>query len=907
MDLTQLLSSATRAGDLLASFASAFDQRTRLLKVAFDAQSGLAEGTLLPHRLVGREAVNEGFRYELEALSSDVNLELKRLLGVPVEVTILTDAGTERELCGLVTEARKEGSDGGFAVYRLVIESALAALSHRVTARVFTATDVRALSSRIIGEHLQANGVLASSFALVDRCTREYPSHPFWMQYNESDFDYLRRIWAREGISFVVLPAESSSSDHPQHAVVLFDDPMTLDVNPSASARFHRADGTEDTDAVTAWEAHRTLQSGSVSRSSWEQGTASQHDLTEAVGSDQGGHGTALASTLDDYVHEPHLEVREGQAFDEAILLRRQRKEQRTKAFSGQGSVRTFQAGTWFELKQHPVHDQDEVLDRQFVLLSVEVEAVNNLPKDLKGGLSGLLGKVLKDEPSAARPEPPYTNRFTCLRRGIPILPREILPPIPGLMTARVVGTGGDVHTDELGRIKVRFLFTREAEHTDSGASETDADSAWVRQAEVWSSQGFGANFVPRVGDEVVVQFLGDDPDKPIVTGCVYNGVKPPASFSKASALPLDKTMSGFRSQMHGGSTGNELVLDDTTNELRARFATDHEATALNLGHLVHPRSGGVADPKGEGFELRTNAWGAVRAEKGLLLSTDIRGAARSHHADPKELTDQTKTSLELTKNLSDYSQNHEAQKLAAFDTTKALQKTADARKPHAYKDTEEHVASFDTSILALSSPAGIVEGTPGTIVKSTGKHFHVTTGQDTTLAVGRKLVMAIQDTWTAVAKGIKLFAGKGDIAIQAHEGSINLNAEKDLHLVACNQGIDMAAPDTITLAAGGAKVILSGPSMTFITPKKVNCKAKWNVVLPKPKTPELPSLVKEGEVLDNGFVIRDSKGSPVPNVRYQLTSETGQVVKGYTDSNGLTGRISTCDPKQVKLEVFRD
>jgi type VI secretion system secreted protein VgrG len=409
------------------------------------------------------------------------------------------------------------------------------------------------------------------------------------------------------------------------------------------------------------------------------------------------------------------------------------------------------------------------------------------------------------------------------------------------------------------------------------------------------------------VGDEVIIQFLGDDPDQPIITGGVYNGVKPPASFQNASALPADKTMSGLRSKMHAGQGSNELILDDTTHELRTTFSTDHAATALHLGHLVHPRSGGVADPKGEGFELRTDAWGALRAEKGLLITTDGRSGASGHHADPQELTAQTRSAIELTKALSDTSENHQAGKLAVNDQTKGLKQTAEATKAHPNGDQQENVAAFGTSILGLSSPAGIVEGTPGTIVKSTGKHFQLTSGQDTNLAVGRRLVMAIQDAWSVLAaKGIKLFAGKGDVAIQAHEGAIHLLAEKETQLIACKQGADLAAGQKITLASMGAKVELAGGSITFITPGKVNCKAKWNVVMAQAKSYDMPNLVKEGEVLDHGFVIRDQHGNPQPDVHYELTTPEGKKLKGYTDANGMTIRVSSCNPAAVKIDVLK-
>jgi type VI secretion system secreted protein VgrG len=252
---------------LLSSFASAFLQTTRSLKLHCAAASGIPANLLLPQRLTGHTEINGEFRYVLDTLCADVHVELKSILATPVELTVRTDAGTEQVISGIVTEVSQTGSEGGFASFRLVIESALSVLQHRVTARVFTKTNVRALTAQIIGEHLERNAVLADCFVLEDRCCREYPEQPFWMQYNKSDAAYLRRLWAREGISFVILPAEGSSADHPQHRLVLFDDVMDLDVNASATVRFHRADGTEQTDAITQWHAHRVLQSGKAIRS----------------------------------------------------------------------------------------------------------------------------------------------------------------------------------------------------------------------------------------------------------------------------------------------------------------------------------------------------------------------------------------------------------------------------------------------------------------------------------------------------------------------------------------------------------------------------------------------------------------------------------------------------------------
>jgi type VI secretion system secreted protein VgrG len=250
---------------------------------------------------------------------------------------------------------------------------------------------------------------------------------------------------------------------------------------------------------------------------------------------------------------------------------------------------------------------------------------------------------------------------------------------------------------------------------------------------------------------------------------------------------------------------------------------------------------------------------------------------------------------------------NHQAAQLTVNHQTKQLKTTAEARKAHPAGDRQEQVAACQESILALSSPAGIVEDTPGTIVKATGRNFHLVSGQDTNLAVGRKLVMAIQDAWSVLAaQGIKLFAGKGDIQIQAHEGSIHAVGQKDTKLIACNQGIDLAAPDTITLASGGCKVTLAGGSITLLTPGNVNCKAKWNVVMAQAKNYDLPNLPKVGEIFNQGFQVKDpATGEPIPGTLYELTTESGKKIRGYTDSSGFTGKLSAREQEGVKIALL--
>ncbi len=790
---------------MLDSFASAFEQTTRLLKVNLASSSGIQENTLLPHRLTGIDAINQGFRYELEVLSSDTFIELKDLLGVPIEILVLTDAGREHEIAGIITAAHQESSDSGFAVYRLIVESGLSVLSLRHNARVCLEVDVFAVTKLVLSDHLEKNSVLKAAFSLDNRCKGKYPIRPFWMQYGESDESYLKRILFREGISFVLQPAEKSSSSHPQHQLILFDDVHDLDVNASHSVRFHRADGTEKHDAITQWNGHRKLQAGSVARMTWDHATASIHHAKETSMADQGESGNALSSTLENYQHHVPMEGEDLEHFPSLATRRMKALEGLMKRFEGESSVRTFQAGTWFSLTQHPIHDQDAPKDREFLITSLEVDAENNLPKDLTSNLSGLLGSKRQE---TSNPVPPYANRFSCVRRGIPVMADEIIPPDPGLITARVVGPKNEVvHTDKLGRTKIRFLFTREKDHKDAGATDTDADSAWVRQMETWGSQGFGASFQPRVDDEVCVQFLGGDPDKPVITGNVHNRTKMPTSFGDVSVLPNEKILSGIRSHMFYGTGGNELIFDDTTSQLRARLASDHDASHLNLGYLVHPRSKSKGMPRGEGFDLRTDAWGAVRAQNGLLITT-YRTSGTHLEADP--LTSQMESSLELSKVLSDTCDQMGADKLEANESLRYLKESAKAKKKQGRSGQE--VPAFNAPVIGMASPDGIINATPASHVMSAGDNLHITSGEDTNIGVGKKLVIAIKESWSAfVAKsGIKLFAGKENFDIEAQDGNIQILADKDVKIVSVNGELKILAKKFIKVTAGQCQIELT-------------------------------------------------------------------------------------------------
>jgi type VI secretion system secreted protein VgrG len=297
---------------------------------------------------------------------------------------------------------------------------------------------------------------------------------------------------------------------------------------------------------------------------------------------------------------------------------------------------------------------------------------------------------------------------------------------------------------------------------------------------------------------------------------------------------------------MFKGTGGNELVLDDTPQELRARLACDHLASQLNLGYLVKPRCGGASVPLGEGFELKTEAWGALRTAKGMLLTTD---SGDTDALENGPLASQLDASIELSKTLSQASTQHEADALDTIPTTEGLKKTLEATRRQGTGPKARNVTAFDRPVLALSSPTGIVSATPSNHAISANQHLHATSGLDTNLAVGGKLAMAVKEAWSVfTAKaGMKLLAGKSDIALRTHETQFKATADQGLKLIAINGTLELLAKNGITLATPGAKFQLKNGEINI---EGQNCNVYTASVIqlgPKSAQAVVPTLPKGG------------------------------------------------------------
>jgi type VI secretion system secreted protein VgrG len=817
--------------------------KNRPIRLQLFHQREQTDDILLPQFVSGTESICGGFEYKINCVATTYSLPLKEFIGLPATLQFVNDRGEFRKVSGLVTQVSSGECDGAIASYQLVIRDAMALMEQRVNTRVFRRMSWPQIVAVMLSEWSQVNaalvGVFDFEFAPGLRLDR-YPEREQTVQFNESDAAFLRRLLGRSGIAWFFRPGrnrawqqENETNDTTAaHTLVLFDNESSLAQNTAGVVRYHRDDATEQRDSVTRWGAVRTLQAGSASIFSWDHkqpGSTPWMSVEVPSRADQGLSGNQLASGLQEFIVEsPHV-ASNGEELYRLGLLRMRRKELDTKYFMGEGSVRDFCAGEYFTIAAHPEIDSHSPAERDFVITSIDVRARNNLPKSLEErgqrlfatngwhAASDMQANNLHGEATV-----PFQMRFEAIRRSVPIVPafdpRSDLRD-PGLQIALVVGGENDVVCcDEYGRVKIRFPVTRPADHQHAqgaGASDTDTDSAWVRVATGWAGNGTsqtGTLTLPRVGTEVLVAFLGGDPDKPIIISQLFNGQALPPPLSKRANLPMTRFLSGMRSQEIGGSRANQLQFDDTPREISAQLASDDGTSQLNLGWLTHPR-GESREPRGEGAELRSDKAVAIRGGQGVLIS-----ATKSHQAEGKQL-ERTEL-IGLADGLRDI-----ADQLAKLAETHAK----DAANGHELAHLVDKLRHLDAGtnaatagggsggsggapIIAISGPAGVIMATQESLAFGAEKNADLITAADTNFSAGGKTTVRATQGVSIFSNdgGIRQIAARGDVRTEAQDGSLEQLAKKVLELISTTDWINLKARKGVRIYGGGSELTIS-------------------------------------------------------------------------------------------------
>ena len=461
------------------------------------------------------EEVSRPFEFQIIAVSSDATLAADDLLGTNLAVWVATADAGPRWFNGVVSAFGFEGMDGRQYQYRLCVRPALWLLTRSADLKIFQEKSVPDILKQVFSSYVGS---------VTQELSGTYKPRTFCVQYRETDFNFVSRLMEEEGIFYFFRHTES------KHELVLADAASAHVTSPGFETVQYLTAGNAKISqaAINEWQMRHEVQTGKMVLRDYNFLTP-ETDLTSAPAAGDRGHAEA-AHEVYDYPGRYAVKA-DGDAL---ALLRLEEEQGRFGRFSGQGNTHSLAAGARFTLAAHPRADQNA----EYIVLSTRIEM-----------------SLAAYESGAG--ETTFNCSFMLQRYDEPLRPARITrkPTVAGPQTAVVVGDAGagDILTDEHGRVKSQF-------HWDRIGTKKATSSCWVRVASPSAGNGFGMISLPRLGQEVVVDFLEGDPDQPLITGRVYNATqKPPYE------LPVNATVSTMksRSKLGGAADFNELRFED--------------------------------------------------------------------------------------------------------------------------------------------------------------------------------------------------------------------------------------------------------------------------------------------------------------------------------------------------------
>ncbi|MGK5045636.1 type VI secretion system Vgr family protein [Janthinobacterium sp. GB4P2] len=836
---------------------SAFDlaaQERRLLKIDFPHEDGPAGAILLVNSLSAREEVSRDFRFEAELLSDDAHIALKAMMGRMVTISMVRDDGTLRHFNGYVGEFCLLRADGGFAWYRMVLQPWLAFARLRQDNVSFHGQSVMQLTVTTFAHYGQRDWKTSIH--------GEDPQVTCANQHNETDYNHLHRRWEALGWHYWYEHRADG------HTLWLADNSTLADMIATASGdgamRFQSESGSMEDDGLQQWQAVRRLGSGQLTLASFDyknpqprlasgyslnrQGDVFAHELYENTGA----YG--------------YKNVDDG----ESLAQRRMEESDHLRQyFEAAGNHRGAQPGLCFRLDGHfsaeekryqPGQERpDSIAEREYLIVSVVHSASNNYQ---------------------AGPSAPshYVNNMVCVRREIRWRPGRGYNSTPcivaGVQTALVVGPAGEeIHTDALGRIRLQF-------HWDRLGEFDERSSPWIRVMMPMAGPQMGQIALPRVGQEVVVQFQDGNIDYPIVIGVVYNSANPPPW-----QLPQQRALSGLRSRELGARSANHLVLDDTKGAIQAQLRSEHQDSRLSLGNITRiDDNAGRKEARGVGFELTSNAWGALRAAKGMLITTETSTGTGS----VKQL-DETQARLgqarQLQQGLAGMAVDAGAQDSAAQQGAVA---ESIQQQNAAIKGAGGDFPELSEAHLLLASPAGIELSTAQSIHLAAGEHVALTSSKHISLASGDSMFASIAKTFSLFVHkaGMKLIAASGKVSIQAHSDEVEILAQKVLSLISEADWVNIKGRKGVRLHGANHMLEISD-KVQFFTSSPVLFNGNLETLAPKSVSQEFNE--RPVTRFDQAVRLLEVDGTPAPDIAFELIREDGHRISEKSSRDGLT------------------
>ncbi|WP_236840175.1 type VI secretion system Vgr family protein [Brenneria goodwinii] len=751
-------------------------------------------------------------------------------------------AASARAVHGVVTQFQRLSASADEVRYQLTLEPRLALLANAGRPAIYQNQSVPEIVEQILRRQHQFEG-----WQFEFRLRNSYPQREQVMQWQESDRAFIDRLLAEVGIWYRF----EMDARLKREVVVFADDQQFYQFDVNLPLR--SPSGMNDNGVESVWglsSAHQVVsQSVRVKDYNYRQAGDGLQTEAEVSGGGESTYGQVYRYgdnylTLGGDSGESGGETAEGGDF--YARLRHERLLNNQHQLSGKSNASTLAPGQMLEI-------------------------AGSVPAIFAKGI------VITTISAGARRDSSYTLKFT----GIPYSETvgfrpepEARPRIAGTLPARVTSiTAGDTyaHLDKMGRYRVKFDF-------DLDNWKTGYESLWVRLAKPYSGDTCGMHLPLLAGTEVAIAFEEGNPDRPYIAYALHD-----------SRHPDHVTQANNKRNVIRTPANNKLRMEDERGKEHIKLSTEYGGKSqLNLGHLVDS----TREQRGEGFELRTDQWGAIRAGKGIFISAEGQPGAQGEALDMSAAIMQLEQALSLAKSLQSGAGIAKADEGESGSQTTLVQSLSGLTQPG----------------LLLHGPEGVGVVSPKQVHISSGeesvslvsrKDVDISTGKALTAASGGKVSLY------ASKSGMKLFAGAGKVAVQAQSDELELTGQKDVSVSSVAGRVVVTAGEELTLSCGGGYIRLKGGNIELGCPGNILLKSanvqKMSAASLNIPLPALPAVGPAVLELD----LRDLDMSPVAHAAYTLTFEGGSVITGKLDENGYARHDDVPDePANVHYEL---
>ncbi|MDW4651276.1 type VI secretion system Vgr family protein [Escherichia coli] len=796
----------------------------------------------------GREQLSTPFRYDIQFTSTDKAIAPESVLmqdgafsltappvqGMPVQTAL-------RTLHGVITSFKHLSSSQDEARYEVRLEPRMALLTRSRQNAIYQNLTVPQIVEKILRERHQMRGQ-----DFVFNLKNEYPAREQVMQYGEDDLTFVSRLLSEVGIWFRF----ATDARLKIEVVEFYDDQSGYERGLTLPLRHPSGLFDGETEAVWGLNSAYSVVEKSVStrdynyREATAEMTTGQHDAT---GGDNTTYGEAY-HYADNFLQKGDKEAAESGAFYARIRHERYLNEQ--AILQGQSTSSLLMPGLEIKVQGD---DAPAVFRKGVLITGVTASAARDRSYELT--FTAI----------------PYSERYGYRPALIPC------PVMAGTLPARVTSTvKNDIyaHIDKDGRYRVNLDFDRDT-------WKPGYESLWVRQSRPYAGDTYGLHLPLLAGTEVSIAFEEGNPDRPYIAGVKHD-----------SAHTDHVTIQNYKRNVLRTPANNKIRLDDERGKEHIKVSTEYGGKSqLNLGHLVDAGK----QQRGEGFELRTDLWGTVRAKKGIFISSDAQDKAQGkvrEMAPAMAILDGAQSQM---KSLSTDAQTANADPADLSSQIALLQQS---------------VKDLTQAAILLSAPKGVAIASGEHLQLAASKNLIANAGNHADIGVVKNMFIGVGQALSVFVRkaGIKLFANKGAISVQAQNDLMELLAQKSIEITSTEDEIKITAKKKITLNGGGSYIRLDACGIEAGTPGEYNVKAGYYGRKPKAKlTPELMAFpVIKSEDFNQSFILLDENtGQPLINWPYELELESGLKMSGITDENGNTELISSDKEEVVNISVF--